>query len=1001
MRNILLVIGFALSIFSIHAESFIEDNPNITGIPEVSYENLMGQYLKFNCLRDRGAELVDFDILNGKVALTDANLCNLDIHVDAIRSIRSMLPAQQVKNWNAETVLSTQAELGNENNAIVSILLYQYLYIKENALTDNLIRYEDGKVYDNFIDGIHQDPYDLSYILTFAPQDSIFSNNLTFSFPSSTYKSNYGGTFSFDAGDGTGYRTFKVGDKISINYTSGEHELKLRVKNGSSELVAHCKIKTLDFDNNTLSRAGTSYAGMFTSETFTTTYNNKTIAAKVSRVRGNQGLQPFIYVEGFDLPIFGNLGKIDNPEGYGTQGPMTLLLNGNVDRDIFETYDFYYVDFIDGTASNKAKAAILEQVISKINNQKTTTSQNIIFGSSLGGIVARYCLSNMEKRGTKHQTAILVCQDTPNLGANVPLGALYAANELLRLYNRYSSSLSNKVINDNIGLIKQIIDSDAAKETLYNYITPDGVLDNSVHEQFMTELRELGYPHGDDGMLRCIAICNGNEQISLPNEPFVHVDANLSAKLFLDGVLNTFSSVLGIGLYLVTHDIYKSLLSMLPGSSKLTFNGDIYPTGSNRPICQLSIKYIKKVLWLAKVSSTLYNYSKKAPSGSINYDIVNGSYYDLSLDPLNSEFSISSSIPLLLSWGANYKIANRFLFIPTASALDIGAGLTNLTQTDYTSAYSMAQRPLKPKHSPYHAFYISEKSEKHIHFSSAMNQWLKSQFSTFVEGNKIGTTGTRYYLRNNSKNRPITWSVSDESIATIDNNGVLTMKKHGFVTVIATLDTGESYPKHIMTGLPEYYIVESHQSNYTLLIPTIVNRTPAYADFDANITFEIGSGSPIEWKEMDGRTHYIPLTDRGQQITYYIRPVYIDNDSKIYGTPCFITINTALPYVIEPLYIFYNSRVFKNTVTLKVNPYYRGDVPDDLKIYFIELKGSSLITGLQGVTTLTLSESNIFPQSMIDSFMNNYSITSMTESFTIRGKKGNTIQTIRVSVVKQ
>ena len=39
----------------------------------------------------------------------------------------------------------------------------------------------------------------------------------------------------------------------------------------------------------------------------------------------------------------------------------------------------------------------------------------------------------------------------------------------------------------------------------------------------------------------------------------------------------------------------------------------------------------------------------------------------------------------------------------------------------------------------------------------------------------------------NSINTLVNWSVDDESIATIDNNGLLTAKKNGTVKAIATL----------------------------------------------------------------------------------------------------------------------------------------------------------------------------------------------------------------------
>lgn len=40
----------------------------------------------------------------------------------------------------------------------------------------------------------------------------------------------------------------------------------------------------------------------------------------------------------------------------------------NVSRDIFNYYDFYYFDFVDGTISNKAKATLLLNASLAINN---------------------------------------------------------------------------------------------------------------------------------------------------------------------------------------------------------------------------------------------------------------------------------------------------------------------------------------------------------------------------------------------------------------------------------------------------------------------------------------------------------------------------------------------------------------------------------------------------------------------------------------------------------
>lgn len=991
MKKLFTIIICIISIQVGFADSFIEDNTDVIGVPEISYDNLSPQYLKFNCLRDRGAEFVDFDLFTGK-SLNDSNYCDRYIFADIARSVRSMLGSRP--SWNSEEMLATQDELGDIENAVIGIIHYQYLYIKENALRDNLIRFENGNVYDNYIDGVHQDPYDTGSVLAFSAQDSVFNNIVTFSFPSSICQRNYGGAFYFDAGDGTGYRQINLNDKITVNYSTGEHELKLKVVIGAATLEAHSKIHTID-TSETQSRG---YGNYFMSEIIKTEYGGKTIRAKLSRYKYGHNKQPFIYVEGFDTDMLGNSGKKDNMDGYGLQGAGTIIGGKFLSEDVFSSYDFYYLDFEDGTASNKAKAELLKNAIQRVNANKTTSSKNIVFGSSMGGITARYCLSKMEEDGLKHQTSILVCQDTPNLGANVPLGALYVVREGIRLFNRGSSEKHK----DKLGDLQKVLDSEAAKEMLYNYVTPDGIIDNSVHDGFYSELQALGYPHGDDGLMRCIAISNGNEQITQPNECLLNFDVSGGLKTFYDAVLNLYSPLLGPAAFLITKDLFTSLLAMVPGRSRLTFSCEIYPTGSTRNICEMKLMFKKKVLWLANVKSTLYKFTKAAPKSGINFDITKGSYFDTDVQfDINKVINLNKLVKKLIDAGGKYSITKRILFIPTASALDIGAGTTSLVQADYDAFYSMQNRPLKPKHSPFHAYYISSNSEQHILFNSDMSNWLKSQLATFVYGHPIATTGSKYVLNNNVNNSPITWSTSDESIATIDNTGVITAKEHGFVTVLATLSTGEVYPKRIMVGLPQYIISTYYNTDNIVLEAQPLSQYAKYKDYSDLIKFQFSEGTPISWKSVEDKKYTVMLSSTGNQKTIYMRPYYMSDDDIVYGPVSYIAINTALPYTIEPNYFAHRGGNL-TSIVVKQNPYYIGSIPNDFKICNVDCKGTttSNLINLNSVTTITLNANNVFPSGMIDWFLKGPN-QSITESFTIRGKKGNMIQTFNVPLIKQ
>ena len=57
------------------------------------------------------------------------------------------------------------------------------------------------------------------------------------------------------------------------------------------------------------------------------------------------------------------------------------------------------------------------RITEMIQNEKL-----VITGSSMGGQVVRYALAYMEKHNMNHNTRLYISQDSPHLGANIPLG---------------------------------------------------------------------------------------------------------------------------------------------------------------------------------------------------------------------------------------------------------------------------------------------------------------------------------------------------------------------------------------------------------------------------------------------------------------------------------------------------------------------------------------------------------------------------------------------------
>lgn len=132
-----------------------------------------------------------------------------------------------------------------------------------------------------------------------------------------------------------------------------------------------------------------------------------------------------------------------------------LIESGNSDyldlRDIFRnvvtqssiasTQDFIYLDFRHGADDIARNAEVLRDLIGIVNQDKLlggSTTPNVVIGHSMGGLVARYCLSKMAKEGFDSQTSKLITHDSPHDGAHLPLGLQYLFHGINGIAGRLS-----------------------------------------------------------------------------------------------------------------------------------------------------------------------------------------------------------------------------------------------------------------------------------------------------------------------------------------------------------------------------------------------------------------------------------------------------------------------------------------------------------------------------------------------------------------------------------
>jgi len=325
-------------------------------------------------------------------------------------------------------------------------------------------------------------------------------------------------------------------------------------------------------------------------------------------------------------------------------------------------YDIVYLDYNDGTDDIKRNATLLEEVIKWVNNNKVGTDPNIVMGISMGGLVARYALRDLEKKGYDHQTKIYLSMDSPHNGANVPVG-LQAALCHMRSFGitiDYPASLITIKPSDYIKQLKQafnLLNTMAAKQMLIYKVAANssGILyyDNSVHESFMTEYNNLGFPEKSYN----VAISDGSgDGSSLFAAGTNLISQNMT--YHLESYMELLSLLLG-GSFIHFSMPELAIISTHPGSTEVKTEFSINSTPSTPGNVYHGRVYIrKKIFWFIKVNVDITNQNFNSTSTMIPIDGASGGIYDI------NKMTDLSKLPK--GTVINQK---QFCFVPTVSAL--------------------------------------------------------------------------------------------------------------------------------------------------------------------------------------------------------------------------------------------------------------------------------------------------------------------------------------------
>lgn len=769
MKNIFLLILFIAFRFSLHAQTVSNDFANTMKDVFAGVDlNLVPHHL----LTDYALEFVDIKSYNG------VNTANNYVHKGIYTSAYNTLLMART-NANVQGLIHPNEFENNWKRARVpytialSGLYYKYSRIRENAYPD-AITVNDNKLYDKFTNGIWQNPYETDVVFMMTPPLLKYNyKNMNVVLPSNLWYSNQDAqvqNIAVDFNDGKGFQNVTMGQNIYVNYREEgtyDWDYRLTLTNGQilfshSKLIVGNQIAPINSNiNRRLPNDPCTFQTIVNGfdqvefqgiREFEGSANSATLQIRYASGNFCDNItNPLIVAEGFESGLLGN----ENPLGENNIRRFIEEANddtGQLEAEI-NNYDIIYVNWDNGRDDIRRNALLLEDIITWVNSIKTSTNQNVVLGQSMGGLIARYALANMEQDPNQdHDTRLYISHDAPHQGANIPISIQYLARHLadefvstpVGDFDLPAAGGGSVTIND----INNVFNSIGTRQLLANNINASFNLDNNAFNSFQTDLQAKGYPQ----QTRNIAISNGshcaNDQEIQALQELLYLSGDIEPTILLDAIINYFPLLswiegLGyVGLAIILEDP-AYLAGLLPGRTNLNarFEAKSLPNpGQSANIYRGRIRITKKINLILTTLEYSINVTDRNLNNPASIQLPLDSYPGGAFNvPFNLSEINSNSNSFLVNLNITGRSANSFNFIPTTSALDVGNGSDVLNNNDYKRVYTAANPPTGNRAIPFDNFTTSFENsglnERHITFNMRNGNWLATELDN-INGNE-------------------------------------------------------------------------------------------------------------------------------------------------------------------------------------------------------------------------------------------------------------------------
>ena len=372
-------------------------------------------------------------------------------------------------------------------------------------------------------------------------------------------------------------------------------------------------------------------------------------------------------------------------------------------------YDIVFIDFRNGTDDIRENAKLFKEVVRWVNAHKQLNpvtgrlEDNVVLGISMGGLVARYGLAQMEKaQPGSTQTRLLITQDSPHRGANTPLGlqalvrqAYNAANLLIPAMG--SANLMIRAVFPQLDQAIALGNAPATRQLLLLY-AEDGT-GTTTTDGFLTgDYRNtITFPTGG------------------PQPPYRFVAVSLGSQCGT-GSLAPYSELLRIegGFFLRPGSFQQAGYRMNSVTNALP------AYGAAQRVANLRLYTTYGIIGLPIITRTLFSQTFMAPANVPGWDGVAGGTRSVqAFLPINI-----GTTPLTDHWffgfDKNVQAAADFCFVPTVSALDIndinastlaGKYVGGLASSSFSRAANfMAQPTIAGQANYQHPFFLGRQA---------------------------------------------------------------------------------------------------------------------------------------------------------------------------------------------------------------------------------------------------------------------------------------------------